>query len=78
MELQKNDVVELNIDSLGVNGEGVARFEGKTVFIKGALKGERVRAKIISVKPRFNFALLERILEPSSDRVEPKIGRAHV
>lgn len=71
MELQKNDLVELNIEALGVNGEGVARYEGKTIFIKGALKGERVRAKIIAVKPRFNFALLEKVLLPSLDRVEP-------
>lgn len=71
MELQKNDLVELVVESLGIDGEGVARAEGKTVFIKGALPGEKVRAKIIGVKPRYNFALLERVLVPSADRVVP-------
>ncbi len=71
MELQKNDVIELNVEDLGVNGEGVARFDGKAVFIKGALPGERIRAKIIAVKPRFNFALLEKVLSPAASRVSP-------
>lgn len=71
MELIKNDIVELTIDGLGINGEGVAKAEGKTVFIKNALPSEKIRAKIIAVKPRFNFALVEKILSPSKHRVVP-------
>ena len=71
MELIKNDVVELTVESLGINGEGVARVEGKTVFIKNVLPAEKIRAKIIAVKPRFNFALVEKIIESSPYRVSP-------
>ena len=70
-ELLKNDIVELNVTNLGSEGEGVARAGGKTVFIRGALKGERIRAKIIAVKPRFDVALLEKVLVPSPDRIAP-------
>lgn len=70
-ELQKNDVVELTVDNLGCDGEGVAKCDGKTVFIKGALPGERIRAKIIAVRPRFDVALLEKVLSPSPERSVP-------
>ena len=66
-ELQKNDVIELTVDNIGYDGEGVARYDGKTIFIKGALPGERIRAKIIAVRPRFNIAILEKIITPSPD-----------
>lgn len=71
-ELEKNDVLELTVEKLGCDGEGVARYDGKTVFIKGALPGERVRAKLIAIRPRFNVALLERVLSPSLDRTTPR------
>ena len=45
----KNDVVEVNIDDMGMNGEGVAHAEGAVIFVRGAITGERVRAKIIYV-----------------------------
>ncbi len=70
-ELQKNDLVELTVDNLGYDGEGIARYDGKTIFIKGALPSERVRAKIIAVRPKFNIAILEKILSPSPERVAP-------
>lgn len=59
-EISKNDVIELSVTGQGMDGEGVARADGKTVFIRGALPGERVRAKVISVKPRFDVAILEK------------------
>lgn len=70
-ELLKNDIIEVTVDNLGMNGEGVARAGGKAVFIRGALTGEHVRAKIIAVKPRFDIALLEKVISPSPDRVTP-------
>ena len=70
-ELQKNDIIETEITSLGINGEGVCRYDGKTIFVRGALPGERVRAKIILVKPTFNIAILERVISHSPYRVVP-------
>lgn len=69
MELEKNDIIECAVDTLGIYGEGIAHVEGKTVFIKGALPGEKVRAKIIFNRPSFCDARLESVLYPSPDRV---------
>ncbi len=71
MILQKNDIIETEITSLGINGEGICHYEGKTIFVKGALVGEKVRAKIILVKPTFNIAILEKIITPSKFRIQP-------
>lgn len=70
-EIGKNDVIELLVTGQGMDGEGVARADGKTVFIRGALPGEKVRAKVILVKPRFDVAILENVLVPSPARVTP-------
>lgn len=69
LELQKNDIVELEVLSTGINGEGVSKVDGKTVFIRGAIQGELVRAKIILVKKSFDIAILDKILRPSAHRV---------
>ena len=73
--MQKNQIVQLDIDKVGINGEGVARLDGVVVFVKGALPGERVRAKIISVKKNYCYAILDGedafISEKSGDRVQP-------
>ncbi len=61
----------LKIVDLTSSGEGVARQDGKAIFIDGALPGETVEAEIIQSKKRFSKARLSTILEPSSHRVEP-------
>lgn len=65
---EKNTVIEVEIDNLGINGEGVARYNGKAVFIKNALVGEKVRAKIIFSKPTFCVAIVQERLSTSSQR----------
>lgn len=70
-QLQKNDVIETDIASVGMEGEGVARVDGKAVFIRGAIRGERVRAKIIATRPKFDVGLLQSVIVPSPDRAEP-------
>lgn len=70
-QLEKNDVIETDIASFGMEGEGVARIDGKAVFIRGAIRGERVRAKIIATRPKFDVGLLQTVITPSPDRAEP-------
>lgn len=72
MEFKKNQIIELNIDDIGNEGEGIGHIDGYALFLKDAVIGDRVRAKIIKTKKNYGFARVEEILEPSKDRVEPK------
>ena len=64
--------VETSIDGLSHDGRGVARVEGKTVFVADALPGERVRAKLTRRHRHFDEARVEEVLEASPDRVAPR------
>ena len=60
------------IESLDHEARGVTRLEGKTIFVEGALPGERVEYVCFRKKPSFEVARTERILKVSADRVTPK------
>jgi 23S rRNA (uracil1939-C5)-methyltransferase len=61
----------LRVESLDLEGRGIARSEGKVVFIAGALPGELVRAEIIARKPKFDRAKLLEVVEESPLRARP-------
>jgi 23S rRNA (uracil1939-C5)-methyltransferase len=61
--------LELSIDSLAFGGNGVGRLEGYVVFVRGAVPGDRVRARVTRSKRHYAEAVLEELLEPSPDRV---------
>jgi 23S rRNA (uracil1939-C5)-methyltransferase len=64
---------EYIIESIDHEGQGIARSaEGKTVFVEGALTGERVLARITRQKPTFDKAALESVLLQSAQRVTPR------
>lgn len=67
---QKNEEVTVDIIGLTHDGEGVGRANGFTLFIQGALPGERVRAKVMKVKKQYGYARLMELLEKSADRQE--------
>ena len=60
------------IESLDHEGRGIARRDGKTIFIEGALTGETVTASVYRKKPSFENANVQRILRESSQRVTPQ------
>ncbi len=64
--------VELKIEDVAFGGKGVARDEGKAVFIPFTIDGERVTAKILREKRQFAQGELVELLEPSSYRVSPE------
>ncbi len=66
------EVRELLVESLGSHAEGVARANGFTVFVPGALPGERVRIQVETVKKTYASAVLTEILEASPERTEPR------
>ena len=61
----------LAIESIDHEGQGIARNEGKTVFVDGALAGEIVEARITRSKPSFEKAVVERVVKASPSRVDP-------
>jgi len=63
---------EFQIESLDLEANGVARAEGKVVFVREALPGERVEAEIIRRKPRFDVARTLRVLQSSPMRARPR------
>ncbi len=65
------DIIETEILSNGMNGEGVARTDGKVVFVPYTLKGERVRATIRQIKKNYITASVIKVLSPSKHRVTP-------
>lgn len=65
-------ILETDIFDLSHDGRGVARVEGKTVFVAGALPGERVRARRTQRHRHFDEAKVEEILVRSPDRIEPR------
>ncbi|WP_307396082.1 23S rRNA (uracil(1939)-C(5))-methyltransferase RlmD [Bacillus horti] len=69
--LEKNEYVDVYIDDLSHEGLGVGKVDGYTLFIKDALPGEKVKAKVTKTKKRFGFARLLEIIEHSPHRVEP-------
>ena len=69
--MQKNESVTVTIEDIGVNGEGIGRVNGYTLFIKDAIIGDVVEAKVTKAKKSYGYARLVRILKPSRYRVEP-------
>lgn len=69
--MKKNDEVVVKITDMGMSGEGIGRADGITLFVKDALIGDLVRAKIMKMKKTYGYARLTEILEPSCDRTEP-------
>ena len=78
--INKNDEFDLEIVDNGVEGEGIAKKDGMTIFVPEAIKGEKVRVKILKVNKSICYAKLLKIYESSCYRVEadcktyPKCG----
>ena len=69
---QKNDMITVSITDMGMDGEGIGKVEGFTFFIKDAVVGDVVEAKVMKVKKGYAYARLMNIVTPSSFRVEPR------
>ena len=69
LPVNKNDEVMLDIIGMTHEGEGVGRVEGFTLFVQGALPGEKVRAKVLKTKKQYGYAKLLNLVEASSARI---------
>ncbi len=69
--VEKNQNYDVDIVDLGFEGEGITKINGFTMFVKGALKGEKAKIKVLKVNKDYGFAKLLEVIEESSDREEP-------
>ena len=69
--MKKNDTFEVIIKDMGINGEGIGKYEGMTFFVKDAVVGDRILAGVTKLKKGYGYARLIEVLEPSEFRVEP-------
>lgn len=76
MEVKKNDILTVEIEDMGHDGEGIGKAHGYTLFIKDTVIGDKVEAKVMKAKKNYGYARLMKILVPSPDRVEAKCACA--
>ncbi|MDZ4992033.1 23S rRNA (uracil(1939)-C(5))-methyltransferase RlmD [Clostridium perfringens] len=70
--VEKNKEYIFDIISQGYEGEGIAKIDNKyPIFIEGALKGEKVKVRIVKVNKNFAYGKLIEVLEASEERVNP-------
>jgi 23S rRNA (uracil1939-C5)-methyltransferase len=72
MTYKKDDFVEVTISDCGNEGEGIGKVDGYPFFIKDAIIGDVVRAKVMKTKKSYAYARLVEVLIPSEKRCEPK------
>lgn len=72
MDFKKNDIVTVTIEDMGSEGEGIGKSDGFTLFVKDAVVGDTVEARIVKPKKNYAYARLEKLLTPSPYRAEPK------
>lgn len=72
MKYEKDDSVTLVIEDMGSDGEGIGKIDGFAFFVKDALIGDKVEAKVMKVKKGYAYARLMRIVSPSPNRTEPE------
>ena len=58
MEYKKDDLITLVIDDLGIDGAGIGKIGGFPVFVKDAVIGDKIEAKIMKVKKGYAYARL--------------------
>ena len=70
--VSRNENYDVDILDMGMEGEGIAKINGYTLFVKGALTGEKANVKVMKANKDYGFAKLVKIKERSSMREEPE------
>ena len=72
MIVNKNDEVIIDIEDMGSDGEGIGKYQGYTIFVKNAIIGDKIKAKLMKRKKSYGYGRLMEVIEPSPYRVTPK------
>lgn len=70
--MQKNDMIKFLIEDMGIDGEGIGKYEGMTFFVKDAVIGDRIKARVTKLKKNYGYARIEELIESSKYRVSPE------
>lgn len=71
----KNDILHLSVEAAGSGGEGIAKREdGYTLFVPGAVPGDKIKALVLKENKSFGYAKLIEVEEPSPHRTAPVCG----
>ena len=62
MNFQKNEIITVEIEDIGSEGQGIGKADGFTLFVKDAIVGDTVEARILKVKKNYAYARLEKVL----------------
>ena len=70
MKLEKNNIVPLEITAMTSDGSGIGKIDGMAVFVPLTAVGDKIDAKIVKVAKNYAFGIVDKLLEPSPDRVQ--------
>ena len=70
--MNKNQIVTIATEDIGNDGEGIGKYEGYTLFVKGAVPGDVAKVKVLKAKKTYGYAKVEELITPSPDRVVPR------
>lgn len=68
----KNGYYTIQIQDLGYKGEGIGRYKGFTVFVRGGIPGDLVEVKIVKINKNFCYGKLIKVITPSADRIRER------
>ena len=72
--MKKNDTAVVKIEDIGINGEGIGKADGYTLFIKDTVMGDLVEVKVMKAKKNYGYAKLLRVIEPSKKSCGSKMS----
>lgn len=70
--IKKNDQIEITIEDIGAEGEGIGRYEGYALFVKDTVMGDRALVQVMKTGKTYGYARLIKLIEPSEFRVDPR------
>lgn len=69
--MRKNEFIEISITDITAEGNGVGHYEGMAVFVPETAVGDVIEAKVVKVLKNYSYAIINRIITPSPDRISP-------
>ncbi|MCD7778107.1 MAG: 23S rRNA (uracil(1939)-C(5))-methyltransferase RlmD [Clostridiales bacterium] len=72
MEFKKNEIREIKIEDMSVEGMGIGKVNGFAFFVAGTAPGDVIKMRIVKLKKNYGYGITEEIISPSPLRTEPK------